>query len=307
MLKLNLLNRFWVFVILNFWGFVKSQNQLAAAKTNIRVIYERKIVEEIEFNKYQDRKESLDISNKKITSFLLRTGEKLPKFNCSWNEVEVLENWKFYGTKNLLLIDISHNKITKIESQSFEGLSVLQALFLDFNSIVQLDLGIFDSLVNLTFLGLSYNQLEVLENEIFRSNRKLEFLHLQNNKVFAISSEVFYGFTEFKNLNLEGNICLSGNFNNTNVIELLSHCFQNYQNYSFAVDSIISGHRANFMDTSRDVFKNGPWIILMIIYVPMMFFSIVLCIYGKIKANSEERMNLKKIENLKAQKISADE
>lgn len=135
------------------------------------------------------------VIHKTSLKFLLRgdfaVADNLVNILITHSDLTDLENFVFYGTKALKMLNLRENKIRNIEENAFKGMMTLKFLTLSFNDIETLHVNVFKDLTFLEQLSLSSNQIQHIDEHLFNKNRNLETVFLDNNLLKSINGNMF--------------------------------------------------------------------------------------------------------------------
>ena len=96
-----------------------------------------------------------------ICSLTNTTSTTLQLFDTSFNNIQAIKNYCFYGLENLGFLSLSNNKLIHISFLAFSGLEKILKLDLSVNHLFQLTHNSFKHL-KCTSLNLSYNNLKTI-------------------------------------------------------------------------------------------------------------------------------------------------
>lgn len=121
------------------------------------------------------------------------------------NELTDLEDYTFYGTKKLKMLNLRENKIRMIAENALKGLMTLKYLTLSYNRIEDLHVNTFKELNYLEHLSLSSNHIQHIDVRLLSKNRNLEVIFLDNNRLKAVSGKIFQNNVKLREIYMDNN------------------------------------------------------------------------------------------------------
>lgn len=151
----------------------------------------------------------------------------LEVLNLKLNEISEVpvEQFQFLGSLKEIYLDENH--LSTMDKRTFENNINLAIISLSANDIDKLHFKTFLFLTSLRELDLSSNRLTSLQAKLFEKNKKLERLDLFNNNLQFIESTIFQSLTSLAKADFEGNPCVNGWINPSDIQKLNQTVIEN--------------------------------------------------------------------------------
>lgn len=154
-----------------------------------------------------------NLRSKNLPEDIFLNLKNLEDLNLNQNLLETIKPRWFENLISLKILDLSHNNLEKLPENSFINLNHLNILYVDFNKITELQRMSFGNNSELRILTVDNNLIIRIDQDFFENYKKLEYFSSREN-------ECFNGF-------ILGSSEHPINFENEEILKLLSECYQN--------------------------------------------------------------------------------